>query len=127
MKEKLFLNLVNGARAGQELAPLQANARLNYLARLKSRDMIRHDYFAHRSPVYGSVGEMFRKAGVRFSLGAENIGVGGSIRAIFSAFMDSSGHRNKIIDSRYTLTGIGILYKQGRGYLVTQLFVRPKK
>ncbi|NLY38507.1 MAG: hypothetical protein GX044_04310 [Firmicutes bacterium] len=127
MKEKLFLNLVNGARTGQELAPLQANARLNYLARLKSRDMLRHDYFAHRSPVYGSAGEMLRKAGVKFSLGAENIGAGGSIRAIFSAFMESSGHRNKIMDPRYSLTGIGILYKRGRGYLVTQLFVRPKK
>ncbi|MEW5785434.1 MAG: CAP domain-containing protein [Bacillota bacterium] len=125
-QEKLLLELVNGERARRGLAPLRVTAQLTQLARLKSQDMINNHYFGHQSPVYGSSGDMLRSAGISFSMAAENIGVGGNVRTIFNAFMDSSGHRNKIVDSRYTQTGIGIIYKQGRGYLVTQLFVKPR-
>lgn len=125
-QEQQLFDLVNRERASRGLAPLQLDARLTYLARLKSQDMIDHNYFAHESPTYGRSGEMLRAAGVNFSLAAENIGIGGSIRAIFNAFMDSSGHRNKIVSSRYSRTGIGVIYQPGRGFLVTQLFVQPR-
>lgn len=108
------------------LAPLQLNTQLTYLARLKSQDMADLNYFAHESPTYGRSGDMLRNAGFKFSLAAENIGMGGSIKAIFNAFMNSSGHRSKIVGSRYTHTGVGVVYKPGRGYLVTQLFVVPR-
>ncbi len=124
--EKQLLDLVNGARARAGIAPLQACPHLTALARLKSRDMIDLHYFAHTSPTYGSSGEMLRNNGYSFSLAAENIGVGGNVRSIFNAFMGSPGHCSKILDARYTLTGIGIYYQPGRGYLVTQLFVRPR-
>lgn len=125
-QERQLFDLVNSERMSRGLAPLQLNAQLTYLARLKSQDMIDLNYFAHASPTYGRSGDMLRNAGVKFSLAAENIGIGGSINAIFNAFMDSSGHRNKIVSSRYTHTGIGVIYKPGRGYLVTQLFVLPR-
>ena len=125
-QERLLFNLVNSERASRGLKPLQLDSRLTYLARLKSQDMINHNYFAHQSPTYGSAGDMIRRAGIPFTLAAENIGVGGSVNAIFSAFMNSSGHRNKILGSRYTHTGIGIIYQPGRGYLVTQLFIQPR-
>jgi uncharacterized protein YkwD len=126
VQEQLLLNLVNSERIHRGLRPLQLDARLTHLARLKSQDMIDHRYFAHLSPVYGRAGDMIRNAGIPFILAAENIGVGGNVRAIFTAFMNSSGHRNKIISSRYTLTGIGIIHQSGRGFLVTQLFVQPR-
>ncbi len=125
-QERQLFDLVNGERSLRGLPPLQADAQLTYLARLKSQDMSDLNYFAHQSPSYGTSGEMLRNAGVSFTLAAENIGVGGSIKGIFDAFMNSSGHRNKIVDSRYTRTGIGIVYKPGRGYLVTQLFLLPR-
>jgi len=125
-QEQQLLDLVNRERADRGLAPLQLNAQLTRLARLKSQDMIDHNYFAHESPTYGRSGDMLRAAGVNFSMAAENIGIGGSINAIFNAFMNSSGHRNKIVSSRYTQTGVGVIYQPGRGYLVTQLFVQPR-
>ncbi len=125
-QEQQLFNLVNSERVSRGLAPLQLDAQLIYLARLKSQEMIDLNYFAHASPTYGSSGEMLKNAGVKFSLAAENIGVGGSIKAIFDAFMNSSGHRNKIVDSRYSRTGIGIIYQPGRGYLITQLFLAPR-
>lgn len=125
-QEQQLFDLVNSERVSRGLAPLQLDAQLTYLARLKSQDMSDLNYFAHESPTYGRSGDMLRNAGVKFSLAAENIGMGGSIKAIFNAFMDSSGHRNKIVSSRYTHTGVGVIYKPGRGYLVTQLFVLPR-
>ncbi|HPU00966.1 MAG: hypothetical protein GX890_08700 [Firmicutes bacterium] len=125
-QERELFDLVNRERVSRGLAPLQLDARLTYLARLKSQDMADRNYFAHQSPTYGSSGDMLRNAGYKFSLAAENIGMGGSIKAIFNAFMNSSGHRNKIVSSRYTHTGVGVVYKPGRGYLVTQLFVKPR-
>lgn len=125
-QERQLLELVNGERALRGLLPLQPDAQLTYLARLKSQDMADLNYFAHESPGYGSSGDMLRSAGIAFGLAAENIGVGGSIKVIFNAFMNSSGHRNKIVDPRYTRTGIGVVYKPGRGYLVTQLFLMPR-
>lgn len=83
-------------------------------------------YFDHLSPTYGRFGDMLRNADIKFYLAAENIGMGGSVSGIFSAFMASPGHSNKILDARYTLTGIGIVYKQGKGYRVTQLFLKPR-
>lgn len=125
-QELLLFNLVNSERVSRGLRPLVLDARLTGLARLKSQDMINNRYFSHVSPVYGRAGDMIRAAGIPFSLAAENIGVGGNVRTIFSAFMASSGHRNKILGARYTQTGIGIIYQPSRGYLVTQLFVAPR-
>lgn len=125
-QEQQLLNLVNNERNRRGLAPLRVDNRLNHLARLKSQDMIDNRYFAHESPVYGRVGDMLRSAGIGFTLAAENLGVGGSINSIFSAFMASPSHRSKIIDSRYTHTGIGVIHQPGRGYLVTQIFLLPR-
>lgn len=125
-QERLLFDLVNSERISRGLKPLQINSQLTQLARMKSQDMIRYNYFSHQSPTYGRAGDMLRSAGIRYTLVAENLGVGGNIRTIFSAFMNSSGHRSKIIDARYTQTGIGILYQPGRGYMVTQLFLQPR-
>jgi uncharacterized protein YkwD len=125
-QEKLLFDLVNSERIKRGLRPLQLNSRLTQLARLKSQDMIRYNYFSHLSPTYGRAGDMLRSAGIPFRLVGENLGTGGNIRTIFSAFMNSSGHRSKIIDARYTQTGVGIVYQPGRGYLVTQLFLQPR-
>ncbi len=125
-EEQLLLNLVNAERAKLGLPLLEIDPRLVDLARLKSQDMLDLGYFAHLSPTYGRSGDQLRNAGISFTLAAENIGMGGNVGSIFSAFMASPGHRSKIVDSRYTLTGIGIVYRQGKGYRVTQLFLKPR-
>jgi len=124
--EQLLLSLVNGERAKRGLPGLTVDPRLVRLARLKSKDMLELGYFDHLSPTYGRSGDMLKNAGIKFSLAAENIGMGSSVSGIFSAFMASPGHSSKIVDSRYTLTGIGIVYQQGKGYRVTQLFLKPR-
>jgi len=124
--EQLLLNLVNAERAKNRLPELKVDLRLIRLARLKSQDMLDLGYFAHLSPTYGHSGDMLRSAGIKFYLAAENIGMGRSVTRIFNAFMNSPGHRSKILDSRYTHTGIGIVCRQGQGYRVTQLFLKPR-
>lgn len=125
-QERLLLDLVNQERASRGLEPLILHSGLTQTARMKSIDMIEHNYFAHNSPTYGSSGDMIRAAGIGFRLAAENIGMGGNVRTIFNAFMSSPAHRNKIIGSAYTHTGIGIYYKAGRGYIITQHFIQAR-
>lgn len=124
--EQQLLNLVNAERAKYGLSGLAVDSRLVHLARLKSEDMLDRGYFDHESPTYGSSGDMLRNADIKYYLAAENIGMGSSVSAIFSAFLASSGHRSKILDARYTLTGVGIVYRQGKGYRITQLFLKPR-
>ncbi len=126
-QERLLFDLVNDGRKEAGLPPLRLDSRLTRLARIKSRDMIKHSYFAHQSPAYGHAGDMLRKAGIRFSLVAENISSGQPAKFAMRAFMGSSGHRNHILDPRYTHTGIGIKYHHRRGYLTTQIFLKPVK
>ncbi|HOL18448.1 MAG TPA: CAP domain-containing protein, partial [Bacillota bacterium] len=99
-QERTLFGLVNKERKSAGLRPLRLNAKLTFIARLKCQDMINHHYFSHQSPVYGRLGNLLRAAGIRFTLAAENISKGGNARSAFSAFMQSSGHRNKILDPR---------------------------
>lgn len=123
ISEQELLALVNQERINRNLAPLERHTGLTNLARLKSSDMYENSYFAHTSPTYGSPGNMISEAGIIYSIAAENIGRGGNVSAIFSAFMDSGGHRSKIIDSRYTHTGVGIVRTANGTYYITQLFI----
>jgi len=125
-QEQRILELVNQERIERGLDPLQADPRLTRLARMKSQDMIDHNYFAHESPTYGSPGEMIRDDGVDYRMASENLGRGGNIVTIFQSFMASHGHRNNIINERWEYTGVGVVYERGRGYLVTQLFIQPR-
>ncbi len=53
----------------------------------------------------------------------ENVGRGGSIEAIHRAFMNSSGHRNNILDPAFTHLGVGVA-KGSAGVFVVHVFTR---
>ncbi len=125
-QEWTLFGLANRERKWAGLQPLWLNARLTLLARLKSQDMINDRYFSHQSPRFGRIGNLLRTAGIPFTLAAENISRGGNARSAFSAFMQSSGHRRKILDPRYTQTGVGARTDERRVLFMTQIFVRPK-
>lgn len=124
-KEQLLLELVNEARAEEGLEPLIMHEGLVDTARLKSIDMIENSYFAHDSPTLGSTTDMVSDAGISYRHALENIGRGGSMRSIFTAFMNSAGHRVNILGSHHTHIGIGVYFNdRTNGYYVTQHFIQ---
>lgn len=55
---------------------------------------------------------------------AENVGRGPSVSSLHAAFMDSTGHRRNILDSRFTEVGMGV-ERRGSTVWITQLFRKP--
>ncbi len=121
--EQQMLNLVNQERAKAGLKPLQADAQLTKLARMKSQDMINRGYFDHNSPTYGSPFDMMKSYGVSYRTAGENIAGNRSVQAAHTALMNSSGHRANILNPNYTHIGIGIVEGGPYGMMFTQMFV----
>lgn len=122
--EKLLLELINKERANSNLSPLQADAELMKVARLKANDMVQNNYFSHFSPTYGSPFDMMRQFGITFRAAAENIAGNSTVQGAVSAWMGSEGHRNNILNTNYNYTGVGIAKSNKYGYVFVQMFIR---
>ncbi|MFZ5815201.1 MAG: CAP domain-containing protein [Bacillota bacterium] len=121
--EQQMLNLVNQERAKNGLAPLKADLQLTQLARLKSQDMIKHNYFSHQSPTYGSPFDMMKRYGVSYRTAGENLAGNSSVTGAHTGLMNSPGHRANILSTKYTHVGIGIAQGGSYGMMFTQMFV----
>ncbi|MBF7082663.1 hypothetical protein IT084_06690 [Desulfallas sp. Bu1-1] len=107
--EREMLELVNRERVQRGLKPLQLDASLTQLARLKARDMVDKNYFGHNSPTYGSPFDMMRSAGIRYVYAGENLAMAPSVSRAHSALMNSPGHRANILNGNFDRVGIGIV------------------
>ena len=116
-----MLNLINAERAQQGLAALVLDSRLSNGAYLKSKDMGINQYFSHTSPTYGSPFQMMKSLGITYRAAAENIARNRTVSAAHTAFMNSPGHRDNILDDSYRKVGLGF-YQQGKDLYVTQWF-----
>lgn len=120
--EQAVLNLTNVERQKAGLAPLQADQKLMESARVKSTDMSSKNYFSHTSPTYGSPFDQMATFGITYKSAAENIAQGQpTAEAVVSAWMASPGHRQNILDARFTHIGIGF---DGNGNYWTQQFIQ---
>lgn len=122
-EENAFL-LLNADRAANGRSRLTLDPALCSLARLKSCDMNKNNYFAHTSPTLGSAAEMLRNHGYSFTSVGENIAHHATVEKSQAAFMSSTGHRNNILGTQWTKVGIGVCYDSQGFVYVTQLFVR---
>lgn len=119
--EDKVLSLVNAERAKNGLSALQMDESLRNVARLKSEDMYKNNYFSHTSPTYGSPFDMMKKFGISYRAAAENIAKGQSTpEAVVNAWMNSSGHRANILNAKYTHMGVGYV---STGNYWTQMFI----
>ena len=119
---KELLNLVNKARAENGLSALTLNSNLSAVAQKKAEDMKNNNYFSHTSPTYGSPFDMIKNAGINYKTAGENIAKGQkTAEAVFNAWMNSSGHRANILNSRFTQMGIGVT--DGSNKYWSQMFI----
>jgi len=122
-EEQQMVNLVNQERAKAGLKPLAADMRLVKLARMKSQDMIDKKYFAHQSPTYGSPFDMMKKEGISYRTAGENLAGANSVTRAHELLMQSSGHRQNILNPAFTHIGIGIVKGGPYGMMFTQMFI----
>lgn len=123
--EAQVIQLTNQQRAKYGLPALATDWELSRVARYKSADMRDRNYFSHTSPTYGSPFTMMKNFGIRYTAAAENIAAGQATpQEVVNAWMNSSGHRQNILDSRMTHIGVG--YAKGGSYrhYWTQMFIK---
>jgi len=121
--EQKMLSLVNSARAGAGLKPLQADLSLVKLARLKGQDMINKNYFSHTSPTYGSPFDMMKAAGVSYRYAGENLAGASTVDSAHTNLMNSPGHRANILNGNFTKVGIGVVNGGPYGKMFVQMFI----
>lgn len=110
--------LVNEERSKAGLAPLSFNTQLSADALVRAREIV--DTFDHTRPD----GSSFSTAvTISWNTVGENIAWGqSSPQSVMNAWMNSTGHRQNILNSSFTKIGVGVTEYNGRLYWV-QLFV----
>lgn len=114
--EASFVSSINASRRASHRPQLRRSYTLTVVARRWAQSMARSNRLAHNPRVTSQV------RGWHY-LG-ENVGVGGSVPSLHSAFMHSAPHRANVVSSRYTYVGVGVAYAHGRMWVV-EVFDRP--
>ncbi|MFJ8354903.1 CAP domain-containing protein [Bacillus paramycoides] len=121
--EHRVVELTNAERTKQGLPALQIDTELSKVARIKSEDMQKNNYFDHNSPTYGSPFDMMKKFGISYKSAGENIAQGQRTpEEVVQAWMNSAGHRANILNSGFTHIGVG--YVESGNYWTQQFITK---
>lgn len=105
-----LVQLINGERQDFGLKTLKENSQLNEAAYLKAQDMLEKDYFSHQSPEGLTPWYWFKEVGYSYQVAGENLAIGFlDSKEVVQAWMASPSHKQNIINSKYTETGIAVL------------------
>ena len=119
--EQKVVEFTNQERAKSGLPALKLDVEFSKVAREKSQDMQRNNYFDHNSPTYGSPFDMMKSYGISYRAAGENIAMGQrSPEEVVNAWMNSDGHRKNILNASFTHIGVGHV-EQGNYW--TQMFI----
>lgn len=123
--------MINQERASAGVAALSPKGSLTSAARAHSQDMANNNYLSHTGSDGSDPFSRMSSYGYSYSAAAENIYAGpGEYNTPYSAFsywMDSSGHRENMLNSAYTEIGVGYwcnANSEYEGYFTTD-FGRP--
>jgi len=120
--EEYMLALVNSERASRDLKILDFHPTLRDVARSHSMDMVKNNFFDHKSPTTGHVGDRLLSAGFIYISAGENLAYAGDIEIAHMLLMESQGHRENLLSRGFGRAGIGIVDAGPYGYMCTQVF-----
>ncbi|HHP0962855.1 TPA: CAP domain-containing protein [Bacillus anthracis] len=121
--EQRVVELTNAERAKQGLPALKIDTELSKVARIKSEDTQKNNYFDHNSPTYGSPFDMMKKFGISYTSAGENIAQGQRTpEEVVQAWMNSAGHRANILNNGFTHIGVG--YVESGNYWTQQFITK---
>lgn len=124
------IKFTNIQRQNYNLPPLSENSLLNQSAQKKVEDMFNKQYFEHISPDGRDVSDLAEDVGYEFIVIGENLALGNFLndQVLVQAWMDSEGHRENILNSKYTEIGVAVLkgtYQGKTTWLAVQHFGKP--
>jgi len=127
-----IINLTNTERKNNNssLVNLKENNTLKKIAMIRVRDMFNNQYFEHNSPTGDNVSKEAVSNNYSYVTIGENIALGNfaGSSGLVTAWMNSTGHRANILNTKYT--EIGVYFEQGtyKGqsvWIAAQVFGKP--
>jgi len=124
------LSVVNQTRVQNGLPNLLMNEKLARAAENKGKNMQTYGYWAHTNPTTNETGWAFiQQAGYQYTNAGENLAKDYvSVGGLMNGWLNSPVHKSVLLSSKYTETGIGVLYYTQNGVekaLVVELFANP--
>lgn len=116
-------NLINEERTKNGLSALNIDNELQNVARVKAKDMVDNNYFAHNSPTYGTPFQMIKSFGITYKAAGENIAGNSTNQGAVTAWMNSEGHRANILSNNYNYTGVAVVASPKYGKIYVQMFI----
>jgi uncharacterized protein YkwD len=125
-----IIRLTNEKRTDQSLPLLVRNSLLDQAATRKLQDMFDRQYFDHISPDGKGPGFLAESVGYSYVVIGENLAMGTfqSDADLVDAWMASPGHRENILNTRYTEIGVAVghgTYNGERIWIAVQEFGKP--
>ncbi len=98
-------------RANGNLPPLVENEKLTAAAKAKAEDMFAKQYFEHVSPDGTDPATLVKNAGYNYISTGENLILGNfkDEKEVVQLWMDSPGHRENILNTRFTEIGVAMV------------------
>ncbi|OGD53138.1 hypothetical protein A3J78_01020 [Candidatus Beckwithbacteria bacterium RBG_13_35_6] len=105
------IRYTNLERQKNGLPPLAVNLLLNNSAAIKVEDMFANQYFGHDSPDGKNVDDLAESVGYEFIVIGENLAMGNFLNdeVLVQGWMNSPGHRENILNSKYREIGVAVL------------------
>ncbi|MCK4891630.1 MAG: hypothetical protein KAS78_03100 [Candidatus Pacebacteria bacterium] len=126
-----MIRLTNESRAEAELPLLLVNGKLIEAAMEKADDMFEFQYFDHNSPSGSTPWNFIRSAGYDYIYAGENLAIDFvTANGAHRALMESSSHRENILNSNYTEIGIAAvegIFKGNKSIIIVEEFGTPLK
>lgn len=129
--EQALFDAINARRVGAGMPPLRANIYLTAVGRIRSQDMVDHDYFAHTSPVTGDDAfSLMRAHGIPFAWAGENLALNNyalseCARVADNALWESAPHRANTLGPHYTDMGVALRSHPDGRHFFTVIFTGP--
>jgi len=114
-EERGFVRKTNNSRERFGRGRLKLDPEISKVARKHTREMIARNLLYHTSST-----DLRRRVTFWSTLG-ENVGVGGTVDSLSTAFMNSPAHRDNILHSTFRHVGVGTVKGLGRLW-VTVIF-----
>lgn len=106
--ERALMQLINQARAKQNLPPLQLDEQLSVVAREHSLQLLVDRHAVHRTAASGALADRLQKRNVVFMRALENVALGSSPEAAHERILESPGHRLNVLDPGVQRLGVGV-------------------
>ena len=121
-QEKQLFEALNKSRQEAGQPALEWDERLAQPARQHSKLMAESNQLGHSLKGEPPVAERLAATGIRFNRSGENVGYNSDFNDLHRAWMESSGHRENILNPNFTVVGIGIAQGDDGLYYATQDF-----